>query len=103
MDRKKLVLVDGHSLAYRAFHALPIDMQTSTGELSNASFGFTMMLISVLESEKPDYMIVAFDKGPSFRAREYAEYKAHERKCRKRCGHKWRVFIKSWMPSDSQL
>lgn len=80
MDRKKLILVDGHSLAYRAFHALPADMQTSTGELSNASYGFTMMLISVLEAEDPDYVVVAFDKGPSFRARDYAEYKAHREK-----------------------
>ena len=80
MHRKKIILVDGHSLAYRAFHALPIDMQTATGELSNASYGFTMMLISVLENEKPDYVIVAFDKGPSFRAKEYTEYKAHREK-----------------------
>ena len=80
MERKKLMLVDGHSLAYRAFHALPGDMQTSTGEYSNASYGFTMMLVSVLESEDPDYVIVAFDKGPSFRVREYVEYKAHREK-----------------------
>lgn len=80
MDRKKVLLVDGHSLAYRAFHALPSDLQTPTGELSNASYGFTMMLISVLESENPDYVIVAFDKGPSFRHREYPEYKAHREK-----------------------
>lgn len=77
MAQGKLVLVDGHSLAYRAFHALPQDMQTSTGELTNASYGFTSMLFTVLADEKPDYVIVTFDKGPSFRTREYAEYKAH--------------------------
>jgi len=77
---EKLVLVDGHSLAYRAFHALPADMQTSTGELTNASYGFTSMLLSVLNDEQPDYVIVTFDKGPSFRVREYAEYKAHREK-----------------------
>lgn len=76
----KLVLVDGHSLAYRAFHALPADMQTSTGELTNASYGFASMLLTVLNDEKPDYVIVTFDKGPSFRVREYAEYKAHREK-----------------------
>ncbi len=76
----KLILVDGHSLAYRAFHALPADMQTSSGELTNASYGFTSMLLTVLNDEKPDYVIVTFDKGPSFRVREYAEYKAHREK-----------------------
>ncbi len=76
----KLVIVDGHSLAYRAFHALPADMQTSTGELTNASYGFASMLLTVLTDEQPDYVIVTFDKGPSFRVREYAEYKAHREK-----------------------
>ncbi|HNT77452.1 MAG TPA: DNA polymerase I [Anaerolineae bacterium] len=77
MSRKKLVLIDGHSLAYRAFFGLPAEMQTTTGELTNASYGFTSMLLSVLEGEKPDYLIVTFDKGPSFRVREYADYKGH--------------------------
>ncbi len=76
----KLLLVDGHSLAYRAFHALPADMKTSTGELTNASYGFTSMLFNILADENPDYVIVTFDKGPSFRVREYAEYKAHRAK-----------------------
>ncbi|MBN1872673.1 MAG: DNA polymerase I [Anaerolineae bacterium] len=80
MTRQKLVLVDGHSLAYRAFHALPTTLQTSTGELTNASYGFTSMLFTVLESESPDYIIVTFDKGPSFRVQMYAEYKAHREK-----------------------
>ncbi len=80
MTRKKLVLIDGHSLAYRAYFALPADMQTQTGELTNASFGFTSMLLSVLADEKPDYSIVTFDLGPSFRVREYKEYKAHREK-----------------------
>jgi DNA polymerase-1 len=77
---EKLVLVDGHSLAYRAYHALPADMQTSTGELTNASYGFASMLLTVLNDEQPDYAIVTFDKGPSFRVREYAGYKAHREK-----------------------
>ncbi len=79
-SRKKLVLVDGHSLAYRAFHALPTDMQTSRGEPTNASFGFTSMLFTVLKEERPDYVIVTFDKGPSFRVRMYEAYKAHRQK-----------------------
>ncbi len=74
---KKLILVDGHSLAYRAFHALPVNLQTSRGELTNAVYGFSSMLLNVLHNEQPDYVIVTFDKGPSFRVREYAEYKAH--------------------------
>lgn len=77
MTTKKLLLVDGHSLAYRAFHALPPDLQTSKGELTNAVFGFASMLLSVLAEERPDYVVVTFDKGPSFRVREYPEYKAH--------------------------
>ncbi|HQE92458.1 MAG TPA: DNA polymerase I [Anaerolineae bacterium] len=77
---QKLVLVDGHSLAYRAFHALPPEMKTSTGELTNASYGFAAMLFNVLADENPDYVIVTFDKGPSFRTRDYAEYKAHREK-----------------------
>lgn len=80
MGSKKLVLVDGHSLAYRAFHALPPDLQTSKGELTNVVFGFASMLLSVLLEERPDYAIVTFDKGPSFRVREYPEYKAHREK-----------------------
>ncbi len=80
MSREKLILVDGHSLAYRAFHALPPDLHAPSGELTNASYGFTLMLLSVLEEETPDYIIVAFDKGPSFRVREYNAYKAHRAK-----------------------
>lgn len=77
MSREKLMLVDGHSLAYRAFHALPPDLRAPSGELTNASYGFTMMLLTVLAEEKPDYAIITFDKGPSFRVRRYAGYKAH--------------------------
>jgi DNA polymerase-1 len=80
MSKDTLVLVDGHSLAYRAYHALPNDLQSPSGELTNASYGFTLMLLSVLEDEDPDYIIVAFDKGPSFRVEEYEAYKAHREK-----------------------
>ena len=80
MSKDTLVLVDGHSLAYRAYHALPKDLHSPSGELTNASYGFTLMLLSVLEDEDPDYIIVAFDKGPSFRVQEYEDYKAHREK-----------------------
>jgi DNA polymerase I len=80
MPQNKLVLIDGHSLAYRAFHALPVDLQSPSGELTNASYGFLLMLLTVLEKEHPDYIIVCFDKGPSFRVDVYDAYKAHREK-----------------------
>jgi DNA polymerase-1 len=78
--QKKLVLIDGHALAYRAFHALPEDMKTSRGELTNAVYGFTSMLLNVLRDEKPTHIAVAFDKGLTFRHDMYTEYKAHRAK-----------------------
>lgn len=72
----KLILIDGHSLAYRAFFALPPDMATSTGELVNAVFGFTSMLLNVLREQQPSHIAVAFDVGRSFREDTFAEYKA---------------------------
>ena len=79
-EGKKLVLIDGHALAYRAYHALPDDLTTSKGELTNAVFGFTSMLLKVLEDEKPTHVAVTFDKGPTFRHEIYEEYKAHRAK-----------------------
>jgi DNA polymerase-1 len=76
----KLVLIDGHSLAYRAFHALPQDMHTSQGELTNAVYGFVLMLLNVLRDEKPTHIAVTFDKGLTFRHELYPEYKAHRTK-----------------------
>ena len=80
MASGKLVLIDGHSLAYRAFHALPQEMSAPSGEPTNATFGFMQMLLTVLEQERPDYVIVTFDKGPSFRVAKYEAYKAHREK-----------------------
>jgi DNA polymerase-1 len=71
----KLVLLDGHSLAFRAFYALPPEMVTSSGELTNAVYGFTSMILSILQEEKPDYVAIAFDVGPTFRHELAAEYK----------------------------
>jgi DNA polymerase-1 len=77
MNRKKLVLIDGHAIIHRAFHAVP-DLSTREGEPVNATFGFTSMLMKALLEEKPDYIAVTFDRSvPTFRHVQYAEYKAH--------------------------
>jgi DNA polymerase-1 len=74
----KLALLDGHSLAYRAFYALPPDLATPSGQVTNAVFGFTSMLIKLLDDESPDAVAVAWDrKEPTFRKEQYAEYKAN--------------------------
>jgi DNA polymerase-1 len=75
-NRRKLVLVDGHALVYRAYHALPPDLRTSTGEPTNAVLGFTQMLLDTLRIQAPDYIVVTFDKGRTFRHETSAEYKA---------------------------
>jgi len=70
----KIVLIDGNSLAYRAFYALPDTMRTSSGITTNAVYGFTTMLLKVLE-DKPDFIAISFDlKEPTFRHKEYKEY-----------------------------
>ncbi len=74
----RLLLLDGHSLAYRAFFALPVEnFSTSTGQPTNAVYGFTSMLINMLRDEQPTHIVVAFDVSRrSFRTEQYAEYKA---------------------------
>ncbi len=72
-----LLLLDGHSLAYRAFYALPTDLATSSGQVTNAVYGFTSMLIKVVGDEKPDHLAVAFDTAATtFRKEKDATYKA---------------------------
>ena len=73
-----LLLLDGHSLAYRAFYALrEVDMATSTGQPTNAVFGFTSMLINLMRDEQPTHIGVAFDVSrATFRREAYPEYKA---------------------------
>jgi DNA polymerase-1 len=77
--RPRLLLLDGHSLAYRAFFALPVEnFSTTTGQHTNAVYGFTSMLINVLRDETPTHLAVAFDVSRNtFRAAEYSEYKAN--------------------------
>jgi DNA polymerase I len=74
----KLLLLDGHSLAYRAFYALrEVEMSTTTGQPTNAVFGFTSMLINLMRDETPTHLAVAFDVSrKTFRREEYPEYKA---------------------------
>ena len=80
--RPRLLLLDGHSLAYRAFFALPVEnFSTTTGQHTNAVYGFTSMLINVLRDEQPTHVGVAFDVSrQTFRTEEYVEYKANRSK-----------------------
>jgi DNA polymerase I len=74
---RRLFLLDGHSLAYRAFFALPETLATSSGTITNAAYGFTSMLIKLLAEERPDLIAVAFDRGaPTVRLAMDADYKA---------------------------
>src|ERR1051326_8585755 len=78
MKHKKLVLVDGHAIIHRAFHAVPEDLSTKEGEPVNATFGFTSMLMKALLEEKSDYVAMTFDRAsPTFRHQQYSQYKAH--------------------------
>jgi DNA polymerase-1 len=75
----RLLLLDGHSLAYRAFFALPVEnFRTTTGQTTNAVYGFTSMLINLLRDEQPSHVAAAFDVSrKTFRAEAYAPYKAN--------------------------
>jgi DNA polymerase I len=73
---KRLVLVDGNALLHRAYHATP-PLSTSSGELVNAVYGFTSMLLKSLIDLNPDFCAIAWDeKGPTFRHQAYTQYKA---------------------------
>ena len=75
---RPLVLLDGHSLAYRAFFALPSDLATTTGQQTNAVYGFTSMLVKLFGEIAPDRIAVCFDRGrPAYRYEVYADYKAN--------------------------
>ncbi len=74
----KVMLIDGNSLTYRAFFALPTDMATASGQVTNAVFGFTSMLINLLKDHQPDLVGVAFDRRePTFRHKALPSYKAN--------------------------
>ncbi|MBU7599631.1 DNA polymerase I [Streptomyces sp. P38-E01] len=81
-DVRRLLLMDGHSLAYRAFFALPAEnFSTTTGQQTNAVYGFTSMLSNTLRDEAPTHFAVAFDVSrKTWRSEEYPEYKANRSK-----------------------
>lgn len=74
----KFLILDGHSLAYRAFHGLPVEnFATSSGQHTNAVYGFVSMLVNVLKDQKPSHLVVAFDVSrQTFRSERYPDYKA---------------------------
>ncbi|MBP3036250.1 DNA polymerase I [Arthrobacter sp. zg-ZUI100] len=78
----RLLVIDGHSMAFRAFYALPAEnFSTDTGQHTNAVYGFTSMLINLIKEEKPTHLAVAFDLDtPTFRSEEYTEYKGGRNK-----------------------
>ena len=82
MATKRLLLIDGHSMAYRAFFALPVEnFTTAQGQHTNAIYGFATMLISLLKDEKPTHVAVAFDVSrKTFRSEIFPEYKANRAK-----------------------
>lgn len=72
---KRLILIDGHAILHRAYHAFPLSLRTRKGEVINAVYGFTRILLTVLEDLKPTYLVVAFDRPePTFRHKEYVGY-----------------------------
>ena len=77
--KKRLLLIDGHSMAYRAFYALPPEnFTTASGQHTNAIYGFATMLLSLLVSEKPTHVAVAFDVSrKTFRSEIFPQYKAN--------------------------
>lgn len=77
-ERQRLILIDGHAMIHRAYHAVPETLATKKGEVVNAIFGFTSLLIKALNEIKPDYIAVTFDRQvPTFRHQQFASYKAH--------------------------
>lgn len=80
MNKQILVIIDGHAIIHRAYHALP-PMTTKDGTLVNAVYGFASMILKVLETMKPTHLVVTFDVSKdTFRSEMYAEYKAHREK-----------------------
>ncbi|MFQ5575794.1 MAG: DNA polymerase I [Anaerolineae bacterium] len=78
--QRTLILIDGHALAYRAYFGMPDTFSTAAGEKTNAVYGFTSMLLAVWKEFEPDYFIVTFDKGDTFRHKMYGEYKGTREK-----------------------
>ena len=86
---KRLIIIDGNSIINRAFYALP-DMTNSEGLHTNAVYGFTRMLFKIIDDYKPTHISVAFDmKAPTFRHKEFSEYKAGRKKIPKELLHQF--------------
>ncbi len=78
---KRLVLIDGHAILHRAYHAFPTTIKTHHGEIVNAVYGFARMLLSVLKDLHPEYVAIAFDlPKPTFRHKEFIGYQAQRPK-----------------------
>src|SRR5579859_6710091 len=76
--RKVLMIIDGNAMIHRAFHAIPEELTTRSGEPVNATYGFTTMLLKALSDIQPDYSAMTFDlPAPTFRHQRYVPYKAH--------------------------
>lgn len=76
-NNPKLIIIDGNALIHRSFHALPPTMATKKGEMVNAVYGFTAVLLKALREFKPEYIVLTLDKkGPTFRHKQFKEYKA---------------------------
>lgn len=77
MSMSRFVLIDGNALMHRAYHAMPKEFHTASGELTGAVFGFTSMLLTIFKDLRPEFVACAFDmKGPTFRNLEFVDYKA---------------------------
>ena len=75
------MLVDGNSLTYRAFFALPTDLMTASGQVTNAVFGFSSMLLNLVRDHRPDRVVITFDlPEPTFRHQKVDTYKANRDK-----------------------
>src|SRR4030042_5301259 len=76
VESQLFVLIDGHAIIHRAYHAYPKTLTTRSGELVNAVYGFTSILFSIFKELHPEYVVASFDlKGPTFRHKEFADYK----------------------------
>src|SRR3546814_18830053 len=83
---RTVLLIDGNSLTYRAFFALPTDLATASGQVTNAVFGFTSMLVNLLRDHSPQAVAVAFDRPePTFSHESIATYRSDERRVGKEC------------------
>lgn len=97
MTKDKVLLLDGNSLAYRAFFALP-PLTNDMGVHTNATYGFTMMLNKIIEEEQPTKVMVAFDAGKTtFRHESYSEYKGGRAKTPQSYLNSFRIFASSSM------